>query len=208
MVFEKNKSLLFILFLTAYCFKLYSQTAITSSSAYLLKSMFANNEKNFSGSPGWSLQFGYSLPISSRRIEFTPELTYARFQNNHHNIALAGIFSLYPLDLNGDCSCPEFGKNKFNFRSKFRVGAGPLVWLSRAMIADELNTYTLRGYSPGIQLFAGLDFPIGKRFILSPLIQSHLLFTIPVFSEGNFSYNYTTTDNFIGMAGIQLKLIK
>lgn len=204
MFFLKNKSIFLIGVWIFFCVKLNSQSGITTSSAYLLKSIYSNNEKNYSSSLGWSLQYGYSLPLSPKRIELRPEISFSKF-NQNNNLSLAGLFTIYPLDLQGDCDCPTFGKNKINWRSKLRLSAGPLLWVSRSVISDEVNTYTLRGFSPGLTGSLGFDFPILEKIIVTPLLQGHLLFSIPVFSEGLLTYNYRVTDNFIGMAGIQFR---
>ena len=205
MFFLKNKSGSVSFLLLLFFVKLNSQSGITTSSAYLLKSIFSIDEKKYSGSLGWAVQYGYSLPVSKKRFEIRPELSFSRFENDHNNLSLAALFVIYPLDINGDCSCPTFGKNKFNWKSKLRLSAGPLAWVSRAVIVGELNTYTLRGFSPGLTASAGLDFPISDKITLTPLLQGHLLFNIPVFSEGVLSYSYRSTDNFIGMAGLQIR---
>jgi hypothetical protein len=100
MFFLKNKSGSVSFLLLLFFVKLNSQSGITTSSAYLLKSIFSIDEKNYSGSLGWAVQYGYSLPVSKKRFEIRPELSFSRFENDHNNLSLAALFVIYPLDIN------------------------------------------------------------------------------------------------------------
>ncbi len=137
-----------------------------------------NNENVNSYNNGYTIGVDYWTRLKNYRIEFLPELSYSRFDNEFDGIPLVppaatGDLSIiafsfntqiYLFDIEGDCNCPTWGKEGGFFNKGFYFMAGPGV----SLISQEDNitvgleeTETVESTNVRLLLSAGAGFDIG-----------------------------------------------
>ena len=141
-----------------------------------------------------SIEYGlnYWFRLKNYRVEFLPEITYAKSENkelyssllvNSHTRTSYGFnvnVQIYPLDFFGDCDCPTFSKDG-NFMSKgfyWLLSPG----LSMHTIKTEMDP--LSSYIPEDTKITSLRFGVGAGvdmgftdlFTLSPFIMYSMNF--------------------------------
>lgn len=132
---------------------------------------------------GWQVGLNYWFRLRKRRIEFAPELSYARFQMNfetgileHAAIGFHFNTDFYVFDLAGDCNCPTFSKDGNFFSKGFFVELSPGV----TVVSNQVqSTGTIAENTEGTDVAfggavgAGLDLGFSDLFTITPLVRLH-----------------------------------
>ena len=127
---------------------------------------------------GYTIGIDYWSRLKDYRIEFLPELSYSKFDNDFEGvplnpfastgelsiIALAFNTQIYLFDIEGDCDCPTWGKEGGFFNKGFYFMLGPGVSLVRhednVMVGLEENEI-VEDSTVRLLLSAGAGFDIG-----------------------------------------------
>lgn len=100
-----------------------------------------SNENVNSYNNGYTIGIDYWTRLENYRVEFLPELSYSRFDNEFDGTPLVPFAStgdlsilafafntqIYLFDIEGDCNCPTFGKEGGFFNKGFYFMVGPGV---------------------------------------------------------------------------------
>jgi hypothetical protein len=129
--------------------------------------------------PGNNFAFGFDvwMPLKGVRLDFLPELNYARYdativdigklQNQMGSVFLN--FNLYFLDLKGDCQCPTFSKSGslINKGIFLQLSPGWTVFEGRAELFSGARARS-RSNAPSMGLGLGLDLGLSDKITLTP----------------------------------------
>ena len=127
---------------------------------------------------GYTIGIDYWSRLKDYRIEFLPELSYSRFDNEFDGtplvpstlnselsiIALTANTQIYLFDLEGDCDCPTWGKEGGFFNKGFFISIGPGVSLIQHSDIPNLDLVASENVeSTSLRFLAavGLGFDIG-----------------------------------------------
>lgn len=152
---------------------------------------------------GWQVGVDYWFRLKKRRIEFSPEVSFANFQSDFEAGSIEhrqGTFQfntdIYLFDLASDCHCPTFSKSGNFFSKGFFVELSP----GATLLSNRLNTiapveHTMEGTSFrfGGSVGAGLDLAFSDLFTITPLFRYYF-------------YPKTGWDNEIVLANSQVTL--
>lgn len=131
-------------------------------------------------SSGFSIGVDRWFRLKPVRIEFFPELNYARYQSDwagntgtlqHQKISLYANTNFYLLDFMGDCDCPTFSKDGGIFKKGFFVQLSPGV--SYALFdfqSSDLNRSS-SSIVPSIGLGLGIDIGLSDFITLTPMVR-------------------------------------
>jgi hypothetical protein len=170
-----------------FCFSLF---ALSAQAQFGINTSF-----RFNNAPGWSfsnpvnnsvnelpgnnLAFGLDvwIPIKGLRLDFLPELNYARYDAEIVDIgkleqqmgSLFLNFNLYFLDLKGDCQCPTFSKSGSTLGKGLFLQVSPGYSVLEGK-ADLFSGARARGrsYAPSLGLGMGLDIGLSDKFTFTP----------------------------------------
>lgn len=137
-----------------------------------------NNENVNSYNNGYTIGIDYWTRLKNYRIEFLPELSYSRFDNEFEGIPLVPFAStgemtilalalntqIYLFDIEGDCDCPTWGKEGGFFNKGFYFMVGPGVSMVHQVDDVEVGleaTETVDESTIRLLLSAGAGFDIG-----------------------------------------------
>jgi len=131
-----------------------------------------------------SLAFGvnYWFRLKNKRIEFLPEVTYmnvderdfrgtgapdiGNFPSELTTFAFNSNIQIYPLDFDGDCNCPTFGKDGSLIKKGFYWIINPGVSYNVVSIDPFEGDHS--SIIPRIGIGAGLDIGVQKYITISP----------------------------------------
>jgi len=118
-------------------------------------------------SSGYELGLGYWFRLKSKRMEFTPEISYSSLKGESGLGDITGFnfnanIFIYALDFHSDCnSCPTFSKEGGTVKKGFHWIITPTVY-HYTFINDESST------NVRLSLGAGLDLGITNLLTLTP----------------------------------------
>jgi hypothetical protein len=135
----------------------------------------------------YSLGVDYWFRLKNKRIEFTPELNYARTSvdlpdGTHIRSQWFSFFfntNFYVFDLASDCDCPTFSKQNNLLESGFFVSVSPGV--TYAVINSESDRTgnfdpDHTGIIPSLAGGIGLDLGVSDFLTLTPFAEARYLF--------------------------------
>lgn len=131
--------------------------------------------------PGWQIGLDYWFRLKKRRIEFSPEISFANFHSEFENGSIQhrqGSFQfntdIYLFDLASDCHCPTFSKSGNFFSKGFFVEISPSVsYLSNQLANETPVKITNHGnsFNFGGSVGTGLDLAFSDLFTITPLFR-------------------------------------
>lgn len=147
------------------------------------KTMQANDwEEVFPGdgfpSTGYSIGIDYWFKLKEKRIEFTPELNFSNFSETGLNsttdftarfVGFHFNTNIYPLDFDGDCQCPTWGKEGSFVEKGFFIRLSPgLNYFSSEIQAEDFNE-SGNEIIPSFGLGVGLDIGVAPVVTITPI---------------------------------------
>jgi hypothetical protein len=125
-------------------------------------------------SDGYSISIDYWLPMKSYRVDFLPELSYSRFNENAiTDVQWFSFFlntNFYFLDFEGDCDCPTFSKSGGAFQKGLFFHVSPGVVYQDGEIAELANNETDGQWAYGLGVGLGLDIGVSDFFTITPIV--------------------------------------
>ena len=126
-------------------------------------------------SDGYSFGIDYWIPLKSYRIDFLPQLNYARYDETG-GVASANWASFflntnfYFLDFEGDCDCPTFSKSGGAFEKGlfFQLSPGITYRNEEVLQEETVRESDAIAYSIGAGL--GLDIGVSDFFTITPMV--------------------------------------
>lgn len=173
-----------LLFLVSFSTSSFAQIGLSSyytqSSAPVWQDMMKDKQRN-SIFVGTAFGINYGFRLKKKRIEFTPELTYAKFYNVLNSavdpVTLSTIqfiqfnfnTNLYLLDFGEDCNCPTFSKQNLVVKKGLFLQISPGYMYS----TYQNGTHSANG-SNNFHIGAGIGLDIGlsKKLTVTPLIRA------------------------------------
>ena len=134
---------------------------------------------------GIMLNLDYWFRLKNYRVEFLPEVGFViGEQEVTHSIneAITTSYnqyhfffntSIYPLDFEGDCNCPTFGKDGSFFQKGFYLQLSPgITYLSaKTEYILSQNSYEDSALHLVIGIGAGLDIGLNDYITITPLLR-------------------------------------
>jgi hypothetical protein len=135
---------------------------------------------------GYKIGIDYWFRLKNKRIEFTPELSYAFYESTPSpNIFdfKVEFFSfqfntnIYLLDLLNDCNCPTFSKQNDFFQKGFFVRIAPGVTVTRFTNNNEegMRKNQFGNFEPMLGMGAGLDIGLSDLVTITPLFTANYI---------------------------------
>ncbi len=139
---------------------------------------------------GLEYELAYWFRLKQKRIEFLPGLSYQKnsFESDgtidwdKTSMYLNLTSVVYPLDFEGDCNCPTWGKDGDLISKGFFIGLSPSIGshtltssftnLSNPDVPEEA-TFESKQISFRIGALTGLDIGINKWITLTPQINAY-----------------------------------
>jgi len=131
---------------------------------------------------GYSVGIDYWFRLKNLRVEFLPELNYARFHQSFSDGRESTVQSLslffntnfYLFDLLNDCDCPTFSKQDDTFRKGFFVQVSPgfsYLMLAGQTIDQEAQSLAFENNDLAFSIGAaiGLDVGLSDLLTITPL---------------------------------------
>jgi len=128
---------------------------------------------------GFAVGFDRWFRLKNARVEFFPELNYARYSVDwsdnttslrHQQISLFANTNFYLFDLAGDCDCPTFSKDGGFIKKGFYVQLSPGLSYATSSIKglnqDPSNSYLI----PSIGLGLGVDIGLNDLVTITPML--------------------------------------
>lgn len=176
----------------------------------------SGNEINFFDS---SLEFGlnYWFKLKNNRIEFLPEISYAKYSQSQAlpqasnlgflpsdltTLAFNTNIQIYPLDFDGDCNCPTWGKDGNVIEKGFYWLLNPGLAMHKVSLTAEDVTDDISNMSLRMGIGAGLDIGIHKIMTISPFVLYSRDFGI---GSDDATYSWLPTAN--GQWNVGMRLI-
>lgn len=137
--------------------------------------LLADFGDDFATMEGWSFAVDYWFRLKKRRVEFTPELAFGKFEKSpnyireHQFISFHFNTNLYIFDLAEDCDCPTWSKDGGIMKKGFHIQISPGVSRMRNKFYGALENSNVTKYYPEIGIGAGLDIGISDFFTITPL---------------------------------------
>lgn len=128
---------------------------------------------------GWHIGVDYWFRLKKRRIEFMPETSFAKFEEQfgtrsqaHTQVGFHFYTAFYLFDMASDCNCPTFSKDGNLFGKGFFLEVSPgLVYLKNSLEDESplLEKFEGEEFAFGGSIGAGLDIGVSKLITLTPL---------------------------------------
>ncbi len=136
---------------------------------------------------GYSIGIDYWFRLKNARVEFLPEINYARYErtldpvaeSTVNNLSLFFNANIYFLDFFGDCDCPTFSKREPFFKKGLFLRLSPgISYLDQTLASTvpissgaglgvpEIDD---EGVAPSIGVGLGFDVGLSDLLTLSPL---------------------------------------
>jgi len=139
--------------------------------------------------PGMAYSVGvdYWFRLKNKRIEFLPELNYARSSadlpdGTHIKGQWYSFFfntNFYLFDLASDCDCPTFSKQSNLLKSGFFMSLSPgVTYATTSSESDRIGSFDPdnSGIIPSIAGGIGLDLGVTDLLTLTPFAEARYLF--------------------------------
>lgn len=135
----------------------------------------------------------YWFRLKQRRIEFLPTVYYVDYGDDFETRQIGFLFraTVYPFDLEGDCNCPTFSKEKDVLKKGFFVRLAPGLSMTSAdsKIAGLDQTEQLDIILPEVSAAVGVDIGVSNLFTISPEIRYRYVFGGKWKNEFNESFS-------------------
>ena len=128
---------------------------------------------------GWHAGVDYWFRLKKRRIEFMPEASFSRFEEqfgtrsqDHVQFGFHFNTAIYLFDLASDCNCPTFSKDGNFFGKGFFLELSPgLVYLQNRLEDESplFDGFEGEELAVGGSIGAGLDLGVSKLMTMTPL---------------------------------------
>lgn len=162
---------------------------------------------------GYKAGIDYWFRLKNKRIEFTPELSYAFYKSlsstgsadykvEFFNFQLNT--NIYLLDLLNDCNCPTFSKQNNFIQKGFFIRVAPGVSLPRfqqTRLDLDANSGDLQ---PMLALGLGLDIGLSDLLTISPILTANYLPNVEWRGPDPLAMNAPNADFWQINAGIRL----
>ncbi len=178
------------------------------------------NQNNLNYQQAFSFGVSYWFRLPQRRIEFTPEISYADFEGQY-TYPNDGTFdvdihfhqfnfhtNIYFLDFEGDCHCPTFGKQDPILKKGLFFQISPGVMFSSYNVNNgDISKATSFQIGAGL----GLDIGLSENFTITPIVRLKQHFNVnwvnldQYLIEGNGDFeNHDNLSNILQLeAGLQ-----
>lgn len=129
---------------------------------------------------GFAIGIDRWFRLKNARVEFFPELNYARYsvdwsdnttKMSHQQISLFANTHFYLLDLEGDCDCPTFSKDGGFFKKGFYVELSPGLSYATSKIKGIAGDPSNSSLIPSIGLGLGVDIGITDLITITPMLR-------------------------------------
>jgi hypothetical protein len=125
---------------------------------------------------GFSAGIDYWFRLKNARVEFLPEINYARFRSTPEEsltvegqmLSFFGNVNFYLLDLAGDCDCPTFSKEGGFFEKGFFVQLSPGISRYSLQVNTTNEEITDHNWLPSLGAALGIDIGLVDQITLSP----------------------------------------
>lgn len=123
--------------------------------------------------------FDYWFRAKNKRVEFTPEVSYEKYEHRFDRGSVKHTFynfgfnvNIYPFDFEGDCDCPTWSKQGDFFSKGFFIQLSPGVSLLQNEYSDS---HSDSNNENAIVVFfgigAGLDIGLSDFLTVTPLVR-------------------------------------
>ncbi len=118
--------------------------------------------------------------LKNARVEFFPELNYARYSVDwgdnttsmaHQQISLFANTHFYLFDLAGDCDCPTFSKDGNFVKKGFYVELSPGVSYAISSFKGRNSDPSNSSIIPSIGLGVGVDIGLSDLLTITPMVR-------------------------------------
>jgi len=118
--------------------------------------------------------------LKNARVEFFPELNYARYSvdwsdnntsMNHQQIGLLANTHFYLFDMAGDCDCPTFSKDGGFVKKGFYVELSPGLSYATSSIKGRNGDPYNASLVPSIGLGLGVDIGLTDLITITPMLR-------------------------------------
>jgi len=118
--------------------------------------------------------------LKNARVEFFPELNYARYSVDwsddattlsHQQISLFANTHFYLFDLTGDCDCPTFSKDGGFVKKGFYVELSPGLSYASSTIKGITGDPSNSSFVPSLGLGLGVDIGLSDLLTITPMIR-------------------------------------
>jgi len=129
---------------------------------------------------GFSVGIDRWFRLKNARVEFFPELNYARYSvdwsdNNtslrHQQISLFANTHFYLFDLTGDCDCPTFSKDGNFVKKGFYVELSPGLSYGTSSIKGINDDPSNSSLIPSVGLGVGVDIGLSDLLTVTPMVR-------------------------------------
>lgn len=126
------------------------------------------------------LGIDYWFRLKQKRVEFLPTLYFVDFGDDFKTKQIGMQFrgTIYPFDLEGDCNCPTFSKEKGVIQKGFfiRLAPGFSFTSANSEIAGLDVSETTNMVLPEIGTAIGIDFGVSNLLTISPELRYRYVF--------------------------------
>lgn len=118
--------------------------------------------------------------LKNARVEFFPELNYARYSLDwadnttsmtHQQISLLANTHFYLFDLEGDCDCPTFSKDGNFVKKGFYVEVSPGLSYATSSFKGRNDDPSNTSLIPSLGLGLGVDIGLSDLLTITPMIR-------------------------------------
>jgi hypothetical protein len=159
---------------------------------------------------GWQVGLDYWFRLKKRRIEFSPELSFSKFQSgfdvnelSHTVVGFHFNTDIYVFDLASDCNCPTFSKDGNFFSKGFFVEIAPGAIMSSNKFSQgdpRFETNIGEEFAFGGYAGVGLDLGFSDLFTITPIFRYHYYPDLNWdFELSSASYNSDLKQVFLGL---------
>ncbi len=182
----KQFSLLVILSLFLFVNKTSAQYGINGSYQTFSASDWEGfiNASNLPGAApiesGFAVGIDRWFRLKNARVEFFPELNYARYsvdwsdnatRLNHQQISLFANTHFYLFDLEGDCDCPTFSKDGNFLKKGFYVELSPGLSYATSNFKGGNGNPSSSSVIPSVGLGVGVDIGVSDLLTITPMVR-------------------------------------
>lgn len=177
------KKNLLLAFLISWCYVASAQYGINAGYVQNSKMQWGHylGEDNFLKS-GFKVGVDYWFRLKNYRVEFTPELSYSRFQHKKSSPSDASMYeftsnfanfyfntNLYFLDLKGDCDCPTWSKEGSFINKGIFIQLSPGISYMGNKLKHE-TTYKDSDMVFSLGLGLGVDIGVTDVVTVTPMV--------------------------------------
>ena len=182
----KQFFLLFVLSLFLFVNKTSAQYGINGSYQTFSASVWEGLIDQSNSPSAAPIESGFAVGIDrwfrlkNARVEFFPELNYARYSVDwddnetslkHQQISLFANTHFYLFDLEGDCDCPTFSKDGNFIKKGFYVELSPGLSYATSTFKNRNDSPSNSYLVPSIGLGVGVDIGLSDLLTITPMIR-------------------------------------